>query len=1241
MSVRRILLLLGILVVMSAIVGPLALVWSALYTTAGIQFVVRHIPRHVGAVTLEISGVSGTVAGGLHLERVEVTHELVYLKLEDISGQVTLSPLILQTIRVHYGSIGRALVEVRRRVHPSTPGPPSPFLPSWLLISAERAHIDSTTLTVFNGFHMEVTNINGSAVVHHRDIRLFQAEAELFGAHVGGNGKLLAADPLGVHFEGHVDWQPEGQPRWTIDGNADGDLNRLSIVAQVFAPFRADVSGQLQDLTSSWHWVGDATVQDFDLKAWGIGGPLGSITGHVAMAGNGEGFGGHGPLNPTGLKAGDFEVQFQGSWAEHTLTAKHMEARHLSSGARVVGAGTIEVVEHGPRLDLRGRWEDFRWPLVGREVAARSAAGTFAMQGILPYKVRIAGRMRAAELPEMPVEVLGTLDKDNLAFAPAEVDLYGGHATVTGRVAWSPEDTWAVSGHVSGVNPAQLRPDLPGSVSFNFAASGRGFETKGDLTASFSDLAGRMRRENVTGSGTITHQGSTWGFNTVRVGLGTARLALDGHLSDRMDLRFALSTQDLSVLAQGSKGQVKASGSVAGTFRDPVIAMSAHGSNVDFEGVKVKSFDADVDFDPAALDRESKIDARVHALAFQGRTLDAATLTLSGPPSAYLVQFTASAPGISAKLQARGAYANTGFKGQLTAFALSGNDSLQLSLDRPVDMALSPEHSRIEWLCLNGTPGAVCADGDWAPDAWSTTVMTNDLPLATLTAGRTPAVQYVGTISALVRLSGGLATPLQGTVRVQLANAEIAHRLASKKVQHTLIGSGTLSIAATPTLINAQAALGGGQVGSLQAKLDIQRSTPRWQDFPLSGELHAHGADIELASLYVPQIDRASGEINVDAQLAGTVGTPDLSGLFKVSDGEIDVYQINLALKQVNAEARLTRAGIDFKGSAAAGAGSLNASGHLEWHNLQPYGEFKLAGSNLRVADIPEAQIDASPDLDFTVAGRKIEVKGKVVVPYAKIAPSDITNQVRTSDDEIIVGAETDDPSKRFEVLSDITLTLGDKVNVDTLGLTARLTGSIDIRSGYDAITRGTGELSVADGKYLAYGRKLDIRTGRLIFTGGPIDNPGVNVVAVKVFEDVTAGVNVRGTLLQPRLSFLSDPPLPQSQIVQLILAGGSFETAQNRSAGNAALAQAAAMFGQQYGSMVGIEEVSLESDINNETSLVLGRYLSPRLYVSYGVSLTEQLNTLKMRYTLGDHWTIKTEAGQAQGADLVYSITK
>jgi translocation and assembly module TamB len=88
---------------------------------------------------------------------------------------------------------------------------------------------------------------------------------------------------------------------------------------------------------------------------------------------------------------------------------------------------------------------------------------------------------------------------------------------------------------------------------------------------------------------------------------------------------------------------------------------------------------------------------------------------------------------------------------------------------------------------------------------------------------------------------------------------------------------------------------------------------------------------------------------------------------------------------------------------------------------------------------------------------------------------------------------------------------------------------------------------------------------------------------------------------------------------------------------------QGGAVLLQQLSSQVGIEDVGVQSDRynTNDTSLVLGKYLSPRLYVSYGVSLTEQLQVLKLRYSLGDHWTVKTEVGQARGADLEFSIDR
>src|SRR2546422_10916164 len=83
-SPRRLLLVLACLAVALALVAPAALIWSALYTNSGLQFLIGHIPHRMAGVQLDIVGVSGTVAEGLRVERVEIDHDLVHLKFEGI-----------------------------------------------------------------------------------------------------------------------------------------------------------------------------------------------------------------------------------------------------------------------------------------------------------------------------------------------------------------------------------------------------------------------------------------------------------------------------------------------------------------------------------------------------------------------------------------------------------------------------------------------------------------------------------------------------------------------------------------------------------------------------------------------------------------------------------------------------------------------------------------------------------------------------------------------------------------------------------------------------------------------------------------------------------------------------------------------------------------------------------------------------------------------------------------------------
>ena len=88
---------------------------------------------------------------------------------------------------------------------------------------------------------------------------------------------------------------------------------------------------------------------------------------------------------------------------------------------------------------------------------------------------------------------------------------------------------------------------------------------------------------------------------------------------------------------------------------------------------------------------------------------------------------------------------------------------------------------------------------------------------------------------------------------------------------------------------------------------------------------------------------------------------------------------------------------------------------------------------------------------------------------------------------------------------------------------------------------------------------------------------------------------------------------MPQTQIVSYLLAGkpmdsmGSSDTTTMNSARNALAMQGGGLLASQLGRRLGLEEVGVESSIGTSgetnTALVLGKFLSPRLFISYGIS--------------------------------------
>ena len=164
-------------------------------------------------------------------------------------------------------------------------------------------------------------------------------------------------------------------------------------------------------------------------------------------------------------------------------------------------------------------------------------------------------------------------------------------------------------------------------------------------------------------------------------------------------------------------------------------------------------------------------------------------------------------------------------------------------------------------------------------------------------------------------------------------------------------------------------------------------------------------------------------------------------------------------------------------------------------------------------------------------------------------------------------------------------------------------------------VTRGTGELELKDGTFKAYGQDLTIERGRLIFAGGPLSNPGVDLRAFRKADDGTvAGIDARGTLAKPEVTLWSEPPMAQSEQLSYLLLGrpsepglarGGQPPGQRRHTRSACAA--ATCWPRSSPPATASKRRASRSDGSlDQASLVVGKYLSPRLYVTYGIGLFE-----------------------------------
>jgi translocation and assembly module TamB len=195
------------------------------------------------------------------------------------------------------------------------------------------------------------------------------------------------------------------------------------------------------------------------------------------------------------------------------------------------------------------------------------------------------------------------------------------------------------------------------------------------------------------------------------------------------------------------------------------------------------------------------------------------------------------------------------------------------------------------------------------------------------------------------------------------------------------------------------------------------------------------------------------------------------------------------------------------------------------------------------------------------------------------------------------------------------------------------------------------GTIRAVAGTFTVFGQRLEIDRGRLIFAG-PVENPALDVVALRKNLAVEAGVEVTGTVKVPRVRLVSNPPVPDNEKLSWLLTGHGTEGASRNDLAMLGAASASLLsrgdkpITQRIANSIGLDDISVRdsgSTITGQTSsqvVAFGKRISDRLNLVFEQGLTAATNVLRIEYTLTRTLTLRAEAGVVSSLGLYFRRT-
>lgn len=839
---------------------------------------------------------------------------------------------------------------------------------------------------------------------------------------------------------------------------------------------------------------------------------------------------------------------------------------------------------------------------------------------------------------------------DQLTLRDGLIQAGRGELAVSGKMSFAGAGEFQSQGALRHFDPSLLGDFPAAQINASMTASGRLFGQRrilGRFDIVHSSWAGQV----LAGSGRLTLEAERLARLDATLRLAENQLTLSGSLGAAGDsLSLKLDAPDLSRLGTDFSGSAAAEGTIAGSYADPAGTVTATFSGFKWMTYQFASGRLSAQL-TSGMDGPANLSAHVADFRHGALALSAASIDLHGTRSHHQAALTARSESVDLHAALSGGWtAGTGWHGELEKLENQGRYPLQLQA--PAALTAGTDHAALRGAQLHFARGALMINeasyqnGELATSGNFSGISASDL-------------QHMSGSSLAMDLSLILAgswdlhatRQLDGTLDIRRESGDIVVQSEPK----TALGLSALELrlSARQNHINAQASVEGERLGSMSAQgvTSVSRRDGAWGidgSAPLQGT-----ADVSVQSLawLAPLISPAlltEGSLRLQFAVKGSVNTHQFEGNFSGSNLRLELPDQGLYLKGGELRGDLADDRVMIRQLAFnSGAGRLSASGEAHLQQGVPQATLALVADQAELSARPDRLLIASGKVAVSTQASHVHMEGKLRADRGMIElPRD--NLPTLSDDVVVIGQENAarQQTARMNIDMDMEFDLGEQFFLKGRGLDAQLAGTVRLRSNGSGLPLANGSISVTKGDYSAYGQRLVIDRGILNFSG-PLDNPGLNIIAMRKKQTVEAGVSVTGTALAPQVTLVSNPSVPDSEKMSWLVLGHGLEgssTSELSLIGTAASALLAAgesvTLQSHIAHAAGLDEFGLSGTGDLASTVVtMGKRLSSRAYLSYEQSVMGISNLVKIDYTLSKRWSVRAQGGTDNAVDLFFTL--